>query len=148
MRVTVLATAILMLTGCGRADVQLADGAGLRFEDWRGSWVFINYWAEWCAPCRHEIPELNALHLADNGAIVVGVNYDGIRDQALLDLMQKMGIQFLQLNHDPYAQLHYARPTRLPTTYVLDPDGQLVQTLEGPQTQAVLERIAGIQTLL
>ena len=34
-------------------------------------WLLVNYWAVWCAPCRHEIPELNRL------AAVTGLATDG-----------------------------------------------------------------------
>jgi hypothetical protein len=55
------------------ADFSYADGAPGRYDEWQGRWVFVNYWAEWCAPCRHEIPELNELHAAraDSDAMVV-----------------------------------------------------------------------------
>ena len=42
-----------------------------------GKWRVVNYWSEWCAPCRIEIPMLNALslELAAHGVAVVGVNW-------------------------------------------------------------------------
>ena len=55
---------ILAVGSCAPIDFEYADGAAGRYSDWRGHWVFINYWAEWCAPCRYEIPQLNALSKA------------------------------------------------------------------------------------
>ena len=45
----------------------------------QGQWLLINYWAEWCGPCRTEIPELNALSETEQGLAVLGVNFDELR---------------------------------------------------------------------
>jgi len=41
---------LLMLTlaigSCTPVDFEYADGTGGRYSDWRGHWIFINYWAE------------------------------------------------------------------------------------------------------
>jgi thiol-disulfide isomerase/thioredoxin len=70
---------VMVMAGCARPELELADGSGSSWEQWQGQWLIINYWAEWCAPCRKEIPELNELHHdgADAGVVVLGVNFDG-----------------------------------------------------------------------
>ena len=65
--------ALFTLSSCEREDVvALADGGQVPFDHWQGRWLIINYWAEWCAPCRKEIPELNLLHSerSSTGAVV------------------------------------------------------------------------------
>ncbi|MGQ0384331.1 MAG: TlpA disulfide reductase family protein [Gammaproteobacteria bacterium] len=69
-----------------RPDVTLADREGrLRsLSEWDGKPVVINFWATWCAPCRREIPMLNALarDLAAEGIQVIGIAID-FRDEVL-----------------------------------------------------------------
>ena len=54
------------------------DGDSVALADLRGHPVLLNVWATWCAPCRREIPELQALHeeYAPEGLRVVGVTVD------------------------------------------------------------------------
>jgi peroxiredoxin len=54
------------------------DGDSVALADLRGEVVLLNVWATWCAPCRREIPELQALHEAHaaDGLRVVGVTVD------------------------------------------------------------------------
>jgi thiol-disulfide isomerase/thioredoxin len=132
--------ALLLLASCDRIDFDYADGTSGRFTDWSGRWVVINYWAEWCAPCRYEIPELNEL-AADSSAdvLVVGVNYDGITGEDLTRLIERMDIQFAVMLLDPQSHFAYDRPSVLPTTVLIDRDGRVAETLVGPQTRGSLE---------
>ena len=116
----------------------------MRFSELRGHWLLINYWAEWCAPCRDEIPELNELHemRQGHGVEVFGVNYDEVRGEKLVELMQEMDIRFPVLIEDPRARWGYEQPAVLPTTIVIGPNGGLHSQLHGPQTlEALLSAI-------
>lgn len=135
-----------LLVGCSD-DERLEERsliAGL--EEFRGHWVLINYWAEWCAPCREEIPEFNEMfqERAETNAYVLGVNFDGIRGLELEELMEKMDIEFPQLVEDPSAALNTTTPEILPTTFVVDPSGSLVSSMVGPQTTASLKAAIGL----
>jgi thiol-disulfide isomerase/thioredoxin len=137
---------LLLLGACVPADFDYARGASGRYSDWQGRWVVLNYWAEWCAPCRAEIPELNALDqlLDGHGVLVVGVNYDGAQGAALDAVMQRMGIEFPVINTDPRHHFAYELPSVLPTTVVINPKGVVVATLVGPQTRQTLQNLLGI----
>jgi len=131
--------ALLLLASCSRVDFGYADGTSGRFTDWSGRWVVINYWAEWCAPCRYEIPELNELAAdAPADVLVVGVNYDGLVGEDLAQLIERMDIEFTVMLVDPRTHFAYDRPSVLPTTVLIDPDGRVKETLVGPQTRDAL----------
>jgi thiol-disulfide isomerase/thioredoxin len=122
--------AFALLAACGNAPPDpLAP-----IESARGEWVVINYWAEWCKPCIKEVPELNALGERE-GITVLGVNYDGARGESLSAQVKTLGIDFPTLDLDPAAALGVERPTVLPTTLIIDPEGTLRATLVGPQTE-------------
>jgi thiol-disulfide isomerase/thioredoxin len=95
-------------------------------------WNVVNYWAIWCKPCREEIPELNQLNQIDN-VVVLGVNFDRKVGEALVSDAAELGIEFTIID-DPAPHLDITRPSVLPTTLILSPDGDLVATLVGPQT--------------
>ena len=118
----------LWLQGCTQQADEL-PGAG--------QWRVINYWAIWCAPCREEIPELNALDDRTD-LMVFAVNYDGQNGEALQSQAAEMGITFTLLEQDPGAALGVVRPRVLPTTLLVNPQGAVTDTLVGPQTQESL----------
>jgi thiol-disulfide isomerase/thioredoxin len=77
-------------------DFELADRSGQMrsIRSWPGQSMIVNFWATWCAPCRREIPLLNALqreHGAD-GFQVVGVAVD-FRD-AVIAYADEIGIDY------------------------------------------------------
>lgn len=125
---------VLVLAGCEKIRFQKADGETLDWDSLRGQWVLVNYWAEWCKPCLEEIPELNALDGLDN-VTVVGVNYDGVQGQALRYLGRKMGITYTLLQEDPGPAFDWTLPVALPATFVVRPDGDLLQARFGAQTK-------------
>lgn len=130
---------LLLLVACSRTDTSTA---GLQLEAHRGQWLVINYWAVWCAPCIQEIPELNALNELPE-VTVLGVNYDGVTGEELERQLQTLGIDFPLLETDPASQLGVTRPVVLPTTLIIDPSGQLQETLVGPQTLDSLAAATG-----
>ncbi len=130
---------LVLLAGCSTDEqVLFADGTHTQASHWQGRWLVINYWAEWCGPCRHEIPEFNALHdeRVANGLVMLGVNYDNLQGQKLLEVIERMDIQFPVLAADPQSRYGYERATTLPMTVIISPAGQVHQVLIGPQTRA------------
>ncbi len=67
-------------------DFELPTLAGdhVRLSSLHGKVVLLNFWASWCAPCREEIPTLEATysHYRDRGLVIVGVNVYESADQA------------------------------------------------------------------
>jgi thiol-disulfide isomerase/thioredoxin len=61
-------------------DFALNDLAGklMPISAWNGKSLIINFWATWCAPCRHEVPLLKSLasEWAGRGLTVVGIAVD------------------------------------------------------------------------
>jgi len=117
----------LLIASCARNDDPLAPHTG--------HWLVINYWAEWCKPCREEIPQLNAFaaqHQATTS--VAAVNFDGVTGDALQKQADALGISFELMAIDPAQLGHWPKPQVLPTTQIVGPDGKLVKTLVGPQT--------------
>ena len=103
-RIFYILVVVVALSGCSPEEqIPLADGSNTQMSHWQDRWLVINYWAEWCGPCRHEIPELNALHRdrVANGMVVLGVNYDGIQPPKLNEVIERMQIDFPVLLVDP-----------------------------------------------
>lgn len=139
----VVLAATLLLSGCDQQQWLDHQGQTLRRADLDGQWVVINYWAEWCAPCRTELPEFNRLERDHADITVLGVNYDGISGEPLLELARKMNIQFPVMGQDFADSLALKRPEVLPTTYIFDAEGELAHSLAGPQTEQALLSLLG-----
>src|SRR5690554_8199665 len=79
---------LLSASGCEKIELERADGTQANWDKYRGQWVLVNYWAEWCKPCLEEIPELNELDKAPDIA-VLGVNFDGVTGAPLVELGER-----------------------------------------------------------
>lgn len=128
----------LWLTGCGQQQWTDHRGNQVHASDLEGRWVVVNYWAEWCAPCRAELPELNALADVSDELAVLGIHFDAYQGDELRALSDKMEIRFPVVGHDFAQAYSLALPDVLPTTYIIDPQGKLAHTLQGPQTERQL----------
>lgn len=137
---------LLICSGCSERSGE--NTADFNIEQYRGHWVVINYWAEWCLPCIKEIPEFNRLATEHSSTLrVFAVNYDRITGEALQALASRMGIDFNLIEHDPAPLLRLSRPASLPTTYLFNPQGELAAKLVGPQTaEDILARIKWVDS--
>lgn len=138
----VLLLMLLLVSGCEKIELERADGARISWEQYRGQWVLVNYWAEWCKPCLEEIPELNELNKAPDIA-VLGVNFDGVTGAPLVELGERMGIEFVMLAADPGPGFGWRVPMALPATFVVDPEGTLLEARFGPQTAEDIRQLIG-----
>jgi len=112
--------ATLLLAGCGNDYGVDQHGEKVASERLDKQWKVINYWAEWCGPCRVEIPELNSLEAQLQGQSVglFGVNFDGLQGKELSDASTAMGITFTVLAQDPADTFDLPRSEALPVTAI------------------------------
>jgi cytochrome c biogenesis protein CcmG, thiol:disulfide interchange protein DsbE len=119
---------------------QVLSGPRVSLASLRGRPAVVNFWASWCAPCKQEAPELERFAAGlDHKASLVGVDWNDGAASARA---------FVARNHWSYSVLRDARGdvgnayglNGLPTSFVIDPSGKIVQTLPGPQTAASLKR--------
>ncbi|QLF95106.1 TlpA family protein disulfide reductase [Pseudomonas sp. ABC1] len=127
--------AALLLGACGGDWGVDQQGRTVTAAELDGRWLLVNYWAEWCGPCRTEIPELNALAGSDDALRVLGVNFDGLQGEELATAAKALGIEFTVLSDDPAERLKLPRSEVLPVSYLIDDKGVLRQTLVGEQTR-------------
>ena len=52
------------------------NGRPLSLPDYRGRVVLLNFWATWCEPCRHEIPEFIQLQKDSSDLQILGISLD------------------------------------------------------------------------
>ncbi|PMQ08825.1 Thiol-disulfide oxidoreductase ResA [Pseudomonas sp. AD21] len=138
----------LMLGGCGNDYGTDQNGQKVASERLDKQWVVLNYWAEWCGPCRTEIPELNHLsdELKSKNIGVFGVNFDNEQGEDLKSASEKLGIKFTVLAQDPADLFDLPRSEALPVTYIIDNKGKVREQLMGEQTAAgVLAKLEALQ---
>ncbi|MGE8502195.1 MAG: TlpA disulfide reductase family protein [Pseudomonas sp.] len=130
--------AALLLAACAEDFGPDQHGRKVTADSLDGQWLVINYWAEWCAPCRTEIPELNALEeeLQKHSARVIGVNFDGLQGEDLKRAADSFKIRFIVLAQDPAARFELPHNDVLPVTYIVDDKGRMRERLVGEQTAA------------
>lgn len=134
---TLLLGCVLLLAACAGEDWGPDQhGRTVAAAQLEGHWLVINYWAEWCGPCRKEVPELNSLAegLQGRRVSVLGVNFDALQGEELTRAVEALGIRYTNLARDPGPRLGLAPSQVLPVTWLVDPQGRVREQLSGEQT--------------
>lgn len=115
------------------------DGKPMTIADHAGKTVLLNLWATWCAPCRAEMPALDALQKekGSDAFQVVAVNVDAGDDVKPRKFLKDTGVETLGYYRDSTMALFNDLKTRglalgLPVTMLIDGDGCLVAHMNGP----------------
>ncbi len=109
-----------------------ATDAEQPLSNWQGKWVVLNFWATWCAPCRKEMPMLDALQVAMPDLAVLPVATGRNAVDGIERFYDEAGVTHLPVLRDPKSDL--ARSVgvmALPVTLILNPEGQEVARLIG-----------------
>jgi thiol-disulfide isomerase/thioredoxin len=111
------------------------QGQPRSLADFRGKIVLLNVWATWCAPCLKEIPALDHLAAALNGAdfAVVTVSVDRKGIDAIRKVFAELNVQKLPIYIDRFGQaLRTVRAIGLPTSLFIDREGREFGRVVGP----------------
>src|SRR5574341_62851 len=123
-------------------DLNLAylDGTSGRLSDYRGQVVLLNFWATWCAPCREEMPALQAYYddHRDQGFVLLAVNAGESADLAR-PYIEEYGYTFPVVLDRDGALFDYFAARGLPTSFVLDGQGRVRYQHAGILNRQVLE---------
>lgn len=103
--------------------------------DFKGRTVLLNLWATWCAPCRKEMPQLEALqkNLGGKDFEVVALSVDRAGLPATRKFLDDIKVSALATYVDSTAKMGTVlKAVGLPTTLLIDRDGREVGRLVGP----------------
>ena len=77
------------LLACNRGDIEIHEQSNISKKDFDGSWIVLNYWADWCPPCIKEIPELSNFAANNPHVYVLGYNFDRLVGEELTKQLKK-----------------------------------------------------------
>jgi peroxiredoxin len=100
--------------------------------DYKGKPLIVNFWATWCPPCRAEMPSMERAwkKIEPEGIAMIGINVGENFDQ-VFGFTADIDVSF-PLLLDTDGQVTNAWPIEgLPTTYILNPDGEMVYRMIG-----------------
>lgn len=108
------------------------EGRSVQLDQFVGEVLVVNFWASWCAPCRHELPVLDAWNTAwrEVGARVVAVSIDTKVANAR-EFVARDKLDLTVWIDGPEGLAAELDLPAVPTTYVLDRDGRAVLRIEG-----------------
>jgi peroxiredoxin len=102
------------------------DGNTFDLTKLRGKVVLVNYWATWCAPCRKEVPKLDAFYRQhhDQNLEMIGISIDRDRDlEKVRKVMAKLAYPVATLKGITVDG--FGPPAGVPITWVIDSDGKV-----------------------
>lgn len=121
------------------------DGKAHALKDFRGKWVLINFWASWCAPCMDELPLLvdAQKRYADRGLQLLGPALD--EREPVLAVVERFRVNYpvsadfagASQAMDLLGNQHGA----LPYSVLLNPQGEIAETILGSLTAESLESL-------
>ena len=131
-------------------DITDEAGAPVLAEAWRGRWVILNLWAPWCLPCRREMPSIENLsrQLDPERFAVVPLAFEWRGPIWVNKFYREVGITDLPIylgdgeNVDAVLGL-----SNLPTTAIVNPQGQHAFTVAGEARWDDSETLAWLRAL-
>ena len=114
------------------------DGKPLALRTAEGQIVILNFWASWCAPCRKELPQLDALNtsLAKQGARVIAVSIDAEAGNARR-FQEKHGLSLPIAFDGPDGLVRRLDLPSIPFTLVIDRDGSVAYSTQQSDAHAM-----------
>jgi thiol-disulfide isomerase/thioredoxin len=116
------------------------DGKPISLADARGKIILLNFWASWCGPCRAEVPDLVDLQTRYKDSLqVIGLIVDDDDMGAIHHFVKEFGINYPVAVAPAELSVQYGGIPALPTSFILDAQGRVVQKHVGLRDPALYE---------
>jgi peroxiredoxin len=123
-------------------------GNKVTLNQFRGKYLFLDFWASWCKPCRAENPNLveGYRRFKEKGLEIMSISIDGLsQKQAWLNAIKADGLTWTQVSDlkawDNSAALIYGVKA-IPENYLIDPTGKIIaKNLRGEELLTMLNKI-------
>ncbi|MCH7504747.1 TlpA family protein disulfide reductase [PVC group bacterium] len=124
------------------------DNKPFRFFDLKGKVIILDFWATWCPPCIAELPHFKALYseYQEQGLEIVGVSLDQGGADVVRPFVKEHEINYTMLISNQEVVEDYGGIRGIPTTFIIDREGRIVETFVGYRDKEVFESV--IQELL
>lgn len=133
--VTALQTTLCWGLAAGDAAPEISatsTSGAVSLQALRGQWVYVDFWASWCGPCKQSFPWMNEMHAkyGPRGLRIVAINVDAKASDAE---------RFLNATPAKFSVAYDARgetPKRfdvkaMPSSYLIDPNGRITLVHSG-----------------
>lgn len=125
------------------------DGTTTTLAAYRGEVVVVNFWASWCAPCRHELPLLDQWNSdwAGRGARVIAISIDNDARKAKR-FMDDMELSLTVVHDGPNGLARGLDIPTVPYTLLLDREGNVIDTVRGSAEAEVTALGRKVETMI
>lgn len=118
-------------------------------SDYRGKVVFLNFWATWCPHCRIEMPYIEEIYNDNNqnseDVVIIGVAGPNIGkegdEQYIIQFLKDEGYTFPVLFDDTGRTMAQYGIQALPSTFIIDKEGYIVQYIPGAMEKSTMEAL-------
>lgn len=134
-------------------DFELKDQYGKthKLSDYKGKVVFLNFWATWCPPCKMEMPDIQKIYEKyekqgeKSEVIVLSVAAPNTQDEKDVEgikaFLEENGYTYPVLMDDGGYTFGAYRISSLPTTFMIDKEGNVFGYVQGGLAQEAMESI-------
>lgn len=121
--------------------LQDLEGNEVGLQALHGRPVIVNFWATWCAPCRIEMPELQAAfeEYQDTGLVILALNQDEAPQTVRAFFYEEMELTFTPLLDEEGNISKLYGVYNFPSTFFINPDGRITAVHRGPMVRSQID---------
>ena len=95
----------------------------INLEQYKGKTLFINFWATWCKPCIEEMPSIEKAQniLRDKDVVFLLASGESVEEIEDFRVNHDYKFNYVRIENSEELNIH-----ALPTTFIFDPEGNLV----------------------
>lgn len=141
----------MAFVGCGGTnstapdfETRLIDGTPFKLSELKGQYIVIDFWASWCGPCIHEMPQLIALHNKYGDKVAFVTIALEKNDRTWRKVTERFGFswKYQVVEEVPFVlSSSIARAfgvTEIPTKFIITPEGKLISGMDYQQMDEFL----------